>query len=112
MGINKKLFNELLTKEDATIKINDMFYLHRWTTTALGQKVDYLQLICNNPIGAYSDYDYYIIARDFSEFLEEFSHKIKKYFYRLAEEEAKKAKNNAFNFGNILVHDADWFILL
>ena len=101
MAVNKAKFNELLTKDGATIKINDIFTLYRWQTTATGLKVDNLQIICNNPIGAKCDFDYYIKARNFSDFLEDFSEIVKKYFLRLAEEESKKALNNRFKFGDI-----------
>lgn len=97
--MNKKIFMELLQKDFATVKINDVFTLYHYiTTNCIGEKVEFLQVICNNPIGAKQDYDYYIKARKFDEFLKEFSGIVADYFNKLAREEAKKARNNAFNF--------------
>lgn len=102
MAVNKEKFNELLTKECATLTINKMFYLTRWTKTAINENCDRLQITCNNPIGAYSDRHFEIKARTFKDFLLEFSQVVNTYFCELAEHESKKAFNNAFSFKDIV----------
>ena len=43
----KKIIKNLLSSEEAYLKINDMFTLRRWTRTALGHKADMLELEFN-----------------------------------------------------------------
>lgn len=107
MAVNKTKFNELLKKEYGHLKINDMFVLYRWQKTALGEEVDKLQVICNNPIGARSDNHYYLEARNYADFLIELSEVVQDYFEKLAKNESAKIINNHFNFSEIY-----WFISL
>ena len=102
MAVNKEKFNELLTKESATLTINKMFYLTRWTKTYSEEKCDRLQITCNNPIGAYGDRHFEIKARTYKDFLLEFSQVVNTYFCELAENKRKKALSNAFSFKNII----------
>lgn len=71
--MTKKDFNELLKKDYGTLKINEICYINRWKTDALGQDVDKLQIVFNNPCGAYGDHSEYIKARDFQEAKKEIS---------------------------------------
>lgn len=65
--MTKKDFNELLKQDYGNLKINEICYLTRWKHDALGQEVDKLQIVFDNPCGAYGDHSEYISARDFQK---------------------------------------------
>ena len=68
----KKELLKILDSEDATFRLNNISYLHRWTKDALGKDVDRLELEFDHINGAcFSLYDRNIKSRDYDGIIRE-----------------------------------------
>ena len=68
----KKELLKILDSEDATFRLNNISYLHRWTKDALGNDVDRLELEFDHINGTcFSLYDGNIKRRDYDWIIRE-----------------------------------------
>ena len=79
-----------LTQEEATVRINEICYLFRFTKDALGNDVDHLILNFKYVVGIKGGVFYEVKARDYDGIIEEVFNCTKHYL----EECAKKATAN------------------
>lgn len=73
MGINEKLFNELLTKEDSKIQISDCYILeHILSKDYKGRPfLSFLWIYKNNELQLGHNFTYFFEARTYADFLKE-----------------------------------------
>lgn len=88
--MKKAEFQELINKKDGTLKINEQFYLTRYTKNGMGEQVDKLMLNAQAPLRVrFAE----INARDFQKAKEEIAERMKEGYLELAEEQVKRFMN-------------------
>ena len=89
--MKKEIMNALKAKE-ATVKINEICTLHRWTKDALGDEVDRLTVSFPYIVGIKGGKEYDIVARDYNGIIYEISECMGDYLTACAEEAAKNLR--------------------
>lgn len=82
----KKEINDLLAARNATLKLNKITYLKRWTVDGMGNKVDRLNVTFDSPSGRVSFYTQEIESRDLPGIINEASEAVKIFAQKYAEE--------------------------